>query len=414
LTGTEATFGVAAGRVLVHYTTAGADAVPAADADGDLVPDFVEEVAMVGEDALTRFAADGFRMPESDAAIAQNGGDGRVDLYLKNLSQADGNAGQDACSGGTCIGHATVENDYAGFGYPSVGEGIRSVVPHELFHLIQYAYSNDQPMVWTEGSAVWAVEHLYADGNADFERFLGGFLSRTYRPFERDGGGFGDPYPYGAALWPHYLELSGGVEAVVDAWTACATAGFLDAIDGSLAGGLDPAWADFTRWNLFTGDRAAGGMYPGADAWIEAPVEDAIVASDVGEPVEGTVQIEGLSARYVPISLTVPDDWRITVRPSGRTVRAWVVPIDGDLDAGVELEAEGDDLIAELPPTAGDQWLVVTGLSRNTITTAIPVVVEPAPPPTDMAGGCCSTGEGEGEGALVLAMLVGVLARRKR
>ena len=74
------------------------------------------------------------------------------------------------------------------------------------------------------------------------------------------------------------------------------------------------------------------------------------------------MQIEGLSARYVPIMLTVPDDWRITVRPSGRTIRAWAVPIDGDLDAGIELEADGDDLIAELPPTAGElaRWFETT------------------------------------------------------
>ena len=59
----EATYGLAGGDLLVHYTRAGADAVPAADADGDNVPDFVESVATIAEAALDQLVGLGFRAP---------------------------------------------------------------------------------------------------------------------------------------------------------------------------------------------------------------------------------------------------------------------------------------------------------------------------------------------------------------
>ena len=271
----EMTYGDAGGDILVHYTTTGADAAPTDDANTNGVPDFVEEVAAEAALALNHFVALGFRRPLDDGAL---GGDHRIDIYLRDLQEADGNASTDSCTGDRCVGYIAAENDYIGFGYPSRLEGIRSVVPHELFHLVQDTYSNAQPASWTEGSAVWAVENLYAD-NSDFERFLPSFITRSYRPFERPVAGFGDGYPYGAALWPYFLEHRFGVDAVVGAWTACEQSPFLDATDvalGSLGSSVDEAWSDFTRVNMFTGSRAALGDYPNPAAWKEVPREPTI------------------------------------------------------------------------------------------------------------------------------------------
>ncbi len=169
---------VTSGDLLVHYATT-ARTRPAADANADGVPDFVESVAQIAEAALDQLVALGFRRPLSDTAID---GDARIDIYLRDLVSADGSAGTDSCTGDRCVGYVVAENDYAGYSYPSVEEGIRSVVPHEIFHLIQNAYAAGQPSSWTEGSAVWAVEQLYGAGNSDFERFLPSFLQRSFRP----------------------------------------------------------------------------------------------------------------------------------------------------------------------------------------------------------------------------------------
>ena len=408
LSGPELTYGVTGGRVLVHYTRQGADAVPTADGDGDNVPDFVEDVAMAAEEALTRYAADGFLLPLPDGAL---GGDARLDVYLEDLISADGNTGLDSCSGSKCTGHAVAENDYAGFSYPTVLEGIRSVVPHELFHLVQWAYDDSQPIQWVEGTAVWAVEHLYGDGNSDFERFVPSFLARPFRPFERDAGGFGDAYPYGAALFPYYLEHRFGVAAVVAAWTAIgAGAEFLEAIDGA-----DAAYTEFTRWNWFTGSRAASGMYPGGAAtWPEVPLEGPLAGTDTS--AETTIQIEGMSARYVPVILGPEGGWDVRVRPSGRTLRAWLVAANAAFADGVELEADDEGTLVAHVDSGGPRQhtLVVTGLSRNTITTAIPVAIAPAvdEPPGGEAGGCCAAGGRPNPIAIVIVAFA--LLRRRR
>src|SRR5262249_35062272 len=86
----EATYRVAGGGLLAHSATTGADAVPAADTNGNGVPDFVEQIASVAEPALGQLVGLGFRAPLPDGTA---GGDARTDIYLRNLVSADGNAG---------------------------------------------------------------------------------------------------------------------------------------------------------------------------------------------------------------------------------------------------------------------------------------------------------------------------------
>lgn len=398
-----ANYGVTGGDVLVHYATTGEDAPPTDDADGDGVPDFVAQVAAISEDALDRLRALGFRRPLDDGAL---GGDARIDIYLADLMSADGNVSRDSCTAGRCIGYAIAENDFAGYAYATREEAIESVVPHELFHLIQLAYSDAQPANWSEGTAVWAVEHLYGDGNADFERFLPGFLGKSFRPFERSGSGFGDAYPYGAALWPYFLDLRFGAATLVAAWERCEGTDFLTALDGALspATTVDAAFTEFTRWNALTGARDVAGGYAAAATWPEAPGEPAL-AGAIG--ATSTIQVEGLSARYVPVELT--ERASLTVAPGGQLrVAAWTVR-DGDgLEGGMELAAvDGGALATTLPP--GRYTLVVTGLSRNTLATPVVLALgEPAidaPPADDDEGGGCRASDRRAGSSLALIML---------
>jgi hypothetical protein len=374
-------------------------------------------VAQTAELALTRLMAMGFRRPLDDGG---EGGDGRVDLYLRELQNADGNAGTDRCSDDTCVGYAIAENDFAGFAYPSVTEGIRSVVPHELFHLIQLAYASGQTAAWAEGSAVWAVEELYGDGNADFERFLPAFLPRSFRPLERTGGGFGDGYPYGAALWPYFLARRFDPGLIVEAWAASSAATpFLDAIGVALArrgSSLEAAFTEMTRWNLFTGGRAAGGGYPGASRWPEVPAEPELAQG-------GKIYVEGLSARYLDVTI-VGERQELRVTPgAGLKVAGWVVPAGGGFAEGVALEPDrGAPTVVSKVLEPGTYTLVVTGLTRNSITTAVQVEVAAAPPvfadDTDGDGGGCQAARSSTGGALAAPVIVALGAlggwRRRR
>jgi MYXO-CTERM domain-containing protein len=400
----EATFGQVGGDVLVHYATSGIDAAPAADANTDGVPDFVAEVAVTAELALDHYLALGLRRPLDDGAL---GGDGRIDIYLRDLSAADGNTSSDSCLANRCIGYFIAENDYTGYSYASLTEGIRSVVPHEMFHLVQNAYSSSQPSTWIEGTAVWAVENLFDTGNSDFERFLPAFVTRSYRPFERPIAGFGDAYPYGAALWPYFLEHRFGVEVVVAAWAGCERAPFLEAIDAALVpvgSSVDAAWTEFTRWNVFTAARAGPGAYPDATHWPEVPREPSIATA-------ATIYIEGLSARYVPVTVTTRS--RIAVAPTGDTrLAAWLVSDGHGVTDGIELAVDQARLAAIIDP--GTYTLVVTGLSRGSIATAVTVSIESPEESIGAGGGCASSPAPPAAAMLWLVIVLGRWRRRPR
>ena len=108
---TVETFGSSDGRFLIHFSRAGSSAVPALDADSSGVPDFVEEVAEVYVDVLAHYESLGFRPPESDADIPDNGGDDRFDVYLVDFAGVgDGAFRQDSClseNTDRCIGFMT-------------------------------------------------------------------------------------------------------------------------------------------------------------------------------------------------------------------------------------------------------------------------------------------------------------------
>lgn len=407
-----ASYAAPGGRVRVHYVTTTADAVPTADGDGDGVPDFVAAVAGHGDHALAVFAAAGFRPPRGDGAL---GGDDRLDVYLRDLAGADGSFTADTCTPSpfTCAGHVTIENDFVGYRYPTVDEAIRVLTSHELFHAVQAAYDGDQPAVWAEGSAVWAEERVFPE-QSDYERLVAGFLARTYRPFERPGAGFGDPFPYGAALWPTYLEARFGAGTVETIWRACEDRG--DDPDHLAAAAavlttrgvtLDAAWIEFTRWNARTGGRADGTGYPEAARLALAHREPALDGPGVTE-----VWIEGRSARYLPvraataITLSIVADAPIAVAALAS-------------DDELRIERAGDDVVGREhrlsvrpgPSAAAEVELVLTGVTPRSPPARVTVVATAAPP-QDASDGGCRTGRGSVGLALAIALLVAAPRRR--
>ena len=176
---------------------------------------------------------------------------------------------------------------------------------------------------------------------------------------------------------------------LVDAWQACATQPFLAAIDTALASHdttLDQAWLEFTRWNAFTGGRADRGAYPAAHAWPEVPREPALQAT-------GTVYLEGMSARYVPLELAA----RSRVELAGGHAAGWLVGEDDKLASGTTPGV--------VEP--GRYLLVVTGLARDTIATPIEITIsEPAPEPVPDTG-CAAAPGGSAHALLWISWLVG-------
>jgi hypothetical protein len=421
----ERTFARPAGRGVVHYTTVGVDAVLADDIDGSGVPDFAEEVAAVADDVLSRLEGEhGFRAPLGDGDHEDDGGDDRIDLYLANfVGGSDGLFVVEECSDQPfhCAGFIGMENDFAGFSYPSIELAIRVLVSHELFHAVQSAYDSDQLGVWHEGTAVWVEELLYPE-QSDFERLVAGFLSKPFRPFERSVGGFGDSYPYGAAMWPYFLDTRYGGDIVAAIWERCEDTGsdpdFLDAAEAELiARGttLEAAWIEFTRWNAETGAYAAPGRYPDAGRLAAALREPAV---SVGTAALG---LEGLSARYLPVTgapaaarivVDSPEPVAIAVRAPGATI-----------ERGADQPALRHELVVR---GAAAFEIVATGTRRLTPAHTVTVTVSDAAPAAmpdagtsdagapaegDDGGGCAAGG---GAGGLPLLAMALLLLRRAR
>lgn len=417
-----------AGRFRVWYVTEGADAVPAGDtAPANGVPDFVDEVAAVAERSHDLFVVErGFRAPLVDTDYLpadQAGGDERYDIYLLVFGQADGSHEVDACDADSdrCAGHMLMENDFQGASYESLAIAIRVVTSHEYFHAIQGAYDVGQDIKWSEGTAVWAEEQAFPEQD-DYEALLSHFLARPFRAFDRpSGASFGDLYPYGAALWPTYLAERHDPDIVRRIWEACeGGVGFLDAAGAVLEAehgtSLAQAWREFTWWNLFTAERADGERaYAHGGDWPSVALEPALA----GEGFEASYWIEGLSARYVPI--TLPEG-----RGTPRAVR--LVTESGAPVTGTGFLWDGRALGEPMPFVAADgdpghaalelAWdgaptlfVVLTGETRGAPMRSVSLSLDESG-----AGGCHiapARGSGAGGGLLCLLGMIALRALRR-
>jgi hypothetical protein len=136
-------------HAVVHYVNSGPDAPPLTDADGNGVPDYVEQVGAAADIALLYYERHGFKQPLPDTA----GPDTKPDIYIDTLPA--GVLGftleQAHAEGGTFV--LVSPNLDTTASKPNGGVDI--TVAHELFHLIQFSYlTGDKVPTWAlEGSA---------------------------------------------------------------------------------------------------------------------------------------------------------------------------------------------------------------------------------------------------------------------
>lgn len=254
----------AAGAFRLHYVRQGPDAVSEGDADADGTPDYVQQLGETYEEALAFYQKLGFDKPLSDGSA---GGDGRFDVYLLDFAgKGDGNYVSETCQGEACAGYMVQENDFAGYGYPSVAYANRILSSHELFHAVQAAYDAKQSSILVEGTAVWATEQFDASLH-DFEDFLPGFLQHPDRSLDKPMIGPVDSFSYGAAIFFQFLSERYGSDAVLHLWQDCrngargvANPDWFSALAALVTREFGSDFAEefssFAMWNLRTGSYA--------------------------------------------------------------------------------------------------------------------------------------------------------------
>jgi len=283
-TGLNDTFGTVSGHFLIHYTKSGDDAVlrPTQDSDGDGTPDYIETMGLIADSVYQRIIVDmQYPAPPSDGFYPQ-GGDGRFDIFVKNLSLSFfGLSYPDSVNlGGADSLKATafmlLDNDYSSIpGYENRPyDAVRITIAHEFFHVVQLGIdATEREFVplpayghyWMEMSAVWMEEQLY-DNVDDYYNYLPYFFQAPGRSIQQFATIY-DNHPYGSVVFPIFLSEKFGPEIIRDIWLRCADFGFGPSFLQAAQAAIDSisnheqnwfsVFREFALWNYFTGARAS-------------------------------------------------------------------------------------------------------------------------------------------------------------
>jgi hypothetical protein len=407
--------------VLVWYVTDGAHSVNGDSSRSDAIPDDVVEVAQVTSDALASYLALGYRAPVSDSLhpeCGDNGGDGRLDVYLVRMQGADGmtavDLGRCAEEGGAtlCASFIIAKANFAGQ-YPTASEGIRTVLPHELFHAVQNAYDTELDRFWAEGTAQWAAKKL-DPSLTDLERNLPAFFAQPSRALDAPANGVTTAFLYGSAVWPVFLSQRHGDEIVHAILERESEAGgsslaSAEAVLADRQTSLAREFALFSAWNAATGARAGTGGYADAANYPLVPLAELGAA-----PVHGISS--GLASFFYHARPSVP--MRVTLESDSKRNSGTLVPLENGvarLDRAIPLPAE----------LAEEGIVVVSGISSNKqdapFTLSLTSVVDgsSSPAATGDASGCAVSSAPAQAGAetiqssLLLWLLLSTRRRRR-
>jgi hypothetical protein len=429
------------GDVRVHYSILGPNQTVLADLDGSGRPDFAEEVAETAEAVLDQVVASGFRMPlrESEMGLGPLGGSDAFDIYLVDFGgNADGHYASDACTSAPpnhCSGHLVMENDFAGYGYPSLSEAIAVLTSHEMFHAVQAAYEDGQPTWMSEGTAVWFTREFDPEVD-DFRYFANRYLSDVGRSLDRPPTSPVPGFAYGTALWWEFMDQRLGAHSLVALQEAIEWDGAqpdpVDAILEVLAEAetcIEEEWTTFVRWNLATGFRAGlAESYPFASSLL------GIEPEATGRKLDETERFYPLAATYFRVN------WQgggmaFATDLDATGLHFSLHPVeDGALDGRVEDPiwshvggpAERVPVAEDL--TEGGYWLTVTQPqpaessirltvclgSDQTLDTCLPAEPEEEPPPADCACNSARRPGGIRAPLAALLMLLPPLLGRRR
>jgi hypothetical protein len=200
----------------VHWDekTSHGDAPPGADDDATTIPPAVQATLDTFADVyVLEVGAYDYLAPLPDTSSADDGGDGRTDIYMANIgadrpplfgycTTDDPNAFNPRYAFFDVSAYCVVDEDFANFGKSQTPQGFREVTAaHEFFHAIQFHYDWFEDLWLMEGTAMF-MEDQFADGVNDNVNYLGNsVMISPWTPVDRGADGF----EYGAWIWWRFL-----------------------------------------------------------------------------------------------------------------------------------------------------------------------------------------------------------------
>lgn len=290
----EYTYDTPSAHFKIHYTTTGDHAVFRAGEDQnppDGVPDYVNRCADIFDSVwIEEVDQLGYNRPPSDDWYEGNGGDGKYDVYVKNIDPLFlGFTNPETSTVANPISYTSyivVRNDYSAYsGHEDRLDNLRATAAHEFFHAIHMGYDasefefddpddpNTYRPYWMEMSAVWMEEMVY-DGVDDYLGYLSSFFNHPNWSLKTFGFSPDSArHAYGSCVWPMYLQERFDTTIIKHIWEECAKIPGNNAID--YPGGesatdkalkargttFEEAFREFTVWNYFTGDRVRPEVY---------------------------------------------------------------------------------------------------------------------------------------------------------
>jgi hypothetical protein len=205
----------------VHWVAEGVDAPSLADADGNGVPNFVEQVLRIAEHVHEvendKF---GWREPKSDGR--RGGGRGKTDIYLSQIGgELFGYAAPDRGQvtrrhriPRRLHGYLVLDNDYSAYEFPGTkpADDLKVTLAHEYNHILQFGYDAFQDPWFAESSATWMEDQVY-NGTDDYLRYVRRWVKRWDTPLTTSS-----IKEYGSAVWNQWLARRYGPEVVRQAW----------------------------------------------------------------------------------------------------------------------------------------------------------------------------------------------------
>jgi hypothetical protein len=247
---------VCSAHYCVHYVTSTADAPPGGLSYVNTMLGEFENVYNVENGQL------GWAPPVPDGTA---GGDGRTDVYIKNIGP-DGLYGYAAPDPGQSGAHwaafLVMDNDYAEKAFTDRYQNnfllpLQVTAAHEYNHVLHFGYDQNQDSWMFEATATWMEDKVYDEIN-DYRGYLGEWAQRSTQPltqFNSPESGDSNSKVYGDAVFNRWIDERYGADTIRRAWEVSVDTG--DFAPGAYEKALNEKGTSFDDvFNQFAADTA--------------------------------------------------------------------------------------------------------------------------------------------------------------
>jgi len=375
--GLRETFFSPGGHFSFNYSTTGAGAVPAADADANGVPDYVEWAA----DYLDFTWAQ--EVDSADFAGPNHvGGDGFYNVSFEDMG-AYGYCTTSSVDGSE-LTRLVLNNNFIGFGANQDPEGnvkgaMKVTCAHEFKHASQRAESSWSEGGWVELDATWAEEFVYDYVNDSMLNFMGYGDPYSHPHWGLDHGTSGtgsyEDYAWEDFMHQRFDDNSYTLAPILEYfwnWRQThTTQNVMESYAQALSnfGSTFPAvFGEYVVWNFFTGSRAVVTLgvsqFGYDDAGVNGYPTAVLAATHNSYPVSSSVSgIENLGCKMIRLSTTSQIGLEITfdgqdgvqmsamwaVQNDDNTVDWGSIELDGNNNGSIVLDVRDASMAALIP-----------------------------------------------------------------